>query len=166
MPAHHALNGVPCHANSWLLDTVLRKEWGFDGFVTSDMGDISKLGTGGGYGGYRFVRDDFESAVASRLGRFYFTASWAINPGTTSGKLFLPRFPALTSFGENGGCWPKTIRFVQRSIWMCVSTICPGWVRLSIVIGSFDQVTLAGSILELGGRKPVPLAECRGEVLA
>jgi len=28
MPAHHALNGVPCHANSWLLDTLLRKEWG------------------------------------------------------------------------------------------------------------------------------------------
>ena len=65
MPAHHALNGVPCHANSWLLDTLLRKEWGFDGFVTSDMGDIPKLGTGGGYGGYRYVRDDFESSVAS-----------------------------------------------------------------------------------------------------
>ena len=65
MPAHHALNGVPCHANSWLLDTLLRKEWGFDGFVTSDMGDIPKLGTGGGYGGYRMVQDDYESAIAS-----------------------------------------------------------------------------------------------------
>ena len=65
MPAHHALEGVPCHANHWLLDTLLRKEWGFDGFVTSDMGDIPKLGTGGGYGGYRFVRDDCESAIAS-----------------------------------------------------------------------------------------------------
>ena len=65
MPAHHALNGVPCHSNFWLLDTLLRKEWGFDGFVTSDMGDIPKLGTGGGYGGYRLVRDDYESAIAS-----------------------------------------------------------------------------------------------------
>jgi beta-glucosidase len=65
MPAHHALNGVPCHSNSWLLDTLLRKEWGFEGFVTSDMGDIPKLGTGGGYGGYRLVRDDYESAIAS-----------------------------------------------------------------------------------------------------
>ena len=65
MPAHHALNGVPCHSNSWLLETLLRKEWGFDGFVTSDMGDIPKLGTGGGYGGYRLVRDDYESAIAS-----------------------------------------------------------------------------------------------------
>jgi beta-glucosidase-like glycosyl hydrolase len=65
MPAHHAINGVPCHANSWLLQTLLREEWGFEGFVTSDMGDIPKLGTGGGYGGYLYVRDDFESAVAS-----------------------------------------------------------------------------------------------------
>lgn len=60
MPAHHALAGVPCHANSWLLETLLRKEWGFDGFVTSDMGDIPKLGTG-----YRMVLDDYESAIAS-----------------------------------------------------------------------------------------------------
>lgn len=65
MPAHHSIHGVPCHANSWLLQTVLRDEWGFDGFVTSDMGDIPKLGTGGGYGGYRMVLGDQESAVAA-----------------------------------------------------------------------------------------------------
>jgi len=49
MPAHHAINGVPCHANAWLLDEVLRKEWGFTGFVTSDMGDIPKLFDGHHY---------------------------------------------------------------------------------------------------------------------
>jgi len=43
MPAHHAINGVPCHANGWLLTEVLRREWGFDGFVISDMSDIPKL---------------------------------------------------------------------------------------------------------------------------
>jgi len=65
MPAHHSIHGVPCHANTWLLQTVLRDEWGFEGFITSDMGDIPKLGTGGGYGGYRFVAGDKESAIAS-----------------------------------------------------------------------------------------------------
>ncbi len=49
MPAHHALNGVPCHANTWLLQQVLRQEWGFAGYVTSDMGDIPKLFDGHGY---------------------------------------------------------------------------------------------------------------------
>ena len=60
MPAHHALNGVPCHMNSWLLDTVLRREWGFDGFATSDMGDIPKLA-----GGHKMAHDATESAVFS-----------------------------------------------------------------------------------------------------
>jgi beta-glucosidase len=43
MPAHHAINGVPCHANAWLLDDLLRKEWGFDGYIVSDFGDIYNL---------------------------------------------------------------------------------------------------------------------------
>ncbi len=42
MPAHHALNRIPCHVNKWLLGDVLRKEWGFDGFITSDFADIAK----------------------------------------------------------------------------------------------------------------------------
>jgi len=43
MPAHHTINGVPCHGNTWLLTNVLRKEWGFDGMITSDMMDIAKM---------------------------------------------------------------------------------------------------------------------------
>jgi len=49
MPAHHPINGVPCHANPWLLGTLLRGDWGFDGFVTSDMSDVSKLEWGHHY---------------------------------------------------------------------------------------------------------------------
>ena len=36
MCSYNAVNGVPSCANDWLLDTVARKEWGFDGYVTSD----------------------------------------------------------------------------------------------------------------------------------
>jgi beta-glucosidase len=36
MPAYHEIDGVPAHANSWLLQRVLRDEWGFDGVVVSD----------------------------------------------------------------------------------------------------------------------------------
>lgn len=36
MPAYHEIDGIPAHANRWLLDSVLRKEWGFKGVVVSD----------------------------------------------------------------------------------------------------------------------------------
>jgi beta-glucosidase len=45
MTAHHELNGVPCHANPWLVEDVLRKEGGFTGFVVSDWLDIEGLVT-------------------------------------------------------------------------------------------------------------------------
>jgi len=38
MAAYNAINGVPCHCNPWLLTTVLRNEWGFNGYVVSDCG--------------------------------------------------------------------------------------------------------------------------------
>ncbi|MDR2058073.1 MAG: glycoside hydrolase family 3 C-terminal domain-containing protein [Dysgonamonadaceae bacterium] len=42
MAAYHEMDGVPSVANPWLLTTVLREEWGFDGFVVSDLGAIRK----------------------------------------------------------------------------------------------------------------------------
>ena len=36
MCAYNSVNGEPCCANSWLLDTLLRQAWAFDGYVTSD----------------------------------------------------------------------------------------------------------------------------------
>ena len=43
MSAFNALNGVPATANPYLLDTILRKQWGFDGFVVSDYTAVMEL---------------------------------------------------------------------------------------------------------------------------
>ena len=43
MVAYHDIDGVPCTGNPWLLNTVLRDEWGFQGFVLSDLGAIRRL---------------------------------------------------------------------------------------------------------------------------
>lgn len=40
MAAYNSLDGVPCSSNGWLLTDVLRKEWGFEGFVVSDYGSV------------------------------------------------------------------------------------------------------------------------------
>jgi len=43
MTAHNEIDGVPCHTNKWLMDDILRKEWGFEGFVVSDWMDIERV---------------------------------------------------------------------------------------------------------------------------
>jgi len=40
MAAYSEIDGIPCVDNKWLLTDVLRKEWGFNGFVLSDLGAI------------------------------------------------------------------------------------------------------------------------------
>jgi len=42
MIAHTAIDGLPCSNNPWLMNDVLRKEWGFDGFIVPDNTDVQK----------------------------------------------------------------------------------------------------------------------------
>ena len=42
MVAHTAIDGIPCSANSWLMNDVVRKEWGFKGFIVPDNTDVQK----------------------------------------------------------------------------------------------------------------------------
>ncbi|HXR74942.1 MAG TPA: glycoside hydrolase family 3 N-terminal domain-containing protein [Bryobacteraceae bacterium] len=43
MAAYNEIDGIPCTANPLLLLDILRKEWGFRGFVLSDLGAIREL---------------------------------------------------------------------------------------------------------------------------
>ena len=43
MAAYNEIDGVPCHANPWLLRHVLREEYGFTGFVMADGCAIDRL---------------------------------------------------------------------------------------------------------------------------
>lgn len=51
MAAYNSIDGVPCSCNKWLLTEILRKEWGFMGFVVSDYGSVSGLITHHGVAG-------------------------------------------------------------------------------------------------------------------
>ncbi len=43
MPSYNEIDGVPSHANRWLLGDILRGEWGFDGAIVSDYAAIGEL---------------------------------------------------------------------------------------------------------------------------
>ncbi|MCB0047644.1 MAG: beta-glucosidase BglX [Caldilineaceae bacterium] len=56
MSAYMDLNNVPATSNRWLLQDVLRGEWGFDGFVVSDAFGVGNLLTQG------FAKDGRDAA--------------------------------------------------------------------------------------------------------
>ena len=43
MPSYNEIDGVPSHANRWLLTTILRGEWGFKGVTVSDYFAINEM---------------------------------------------------------------------------------------------------------------------------
>src|SRR5207302_10248827 len=65
MPSYNEIDGVPSHANKWLLRDVLRKEWGFKGFLVSDYYAIWELSNRPDTHGHRVARDKKEAALLS-----------------------------------------------------------------------------------------------------
>jgi beta-glucosidase len=43
MASYNEIDGVPSHMNSWLLEKVLRQEWGFKGHIVADYYAIAQL---------------------------------------------------------------------------------------------------------------------------
>jgi len=63
MASYNEIDGVPSHANRWLLRDVLRGEWGFDGFVVSDYYAIRELAERPELYGHHVAKDGKEAAL-------------------------------------------------------------------------------------------------------
>lgn len=61
MASYNEIDGVPSHASRWLLRDVLRKEWGFKGFIVSDYYAIWELGHRPDTHGHFVAKDKKES---------------------------------------------------------------------------------------------------------
>jgi beta-glucosidase len=61
MASYNEIDGLPSHASKWLLRDVLRKEWGFKGFVVSDYYAIWELGYRPDTHGHFVAKDKKES---------------------------------------------------------------------------------------------------------
>lgn len=60
MTSFNEINGIPATANKWLLTDILRKEWGFTGFVVTDFNAIVELIDHG-------YAEDYKQAAAQSL---------------------------------------------------------------------------------------------------
>ncbi len=85
MAAFNDINGIPAHANPWLLGTVLRGDWGFDGLVVSDFTGDQELVAHG------FAADDREAAKLALLA--------GVDMSMASG-LYAAHVPDLVRSGE------------------------------------------------------------------
>ena len=81
MGAYNALNGVPCCADHFLLTDILRKRWGFRGYVTSDCDAIANI-----YTTHHFVKT-WQAAAALAL-----NAGCNLNCGTTLQKFTMKAY--------------------------------------------------------------------------
>jgi beta-glucosidase len=61
MASYNEIDGIPSHANKWLLRDVLRKEWGFQGFVVSDYYAITELHYRADVRGHAVAKDKKEA---------------------------------------------------------------------------------------------------------
>jgi beta-glucosidase len=131
MAAYMDLNDVPATGNPWLLRTVLRDTWKFDGLVVSDANSVRDLKTHG------FARDAADAA--------YKAFSAGVNMDMAS-KTYLEQLPALVQSGK----------VTEKSIDAMVRPILVAKYRLGLfekpyadealarqVIGSAEQRTVA-----------------------
>lgn len=85
MAAFNDINGIPAHANPWLLRKVLRGDWNFEGLVVSDFTGDQELVAHG------FAADDREAAKLALLA--------GVDMSMASG-LYAAHLPNLVRAGE------------------------------------------------------------------
>ena len=85
MAGYNAIDGIPCSANRWLLNDVLKEEWGFKGFTVSDWNNVGYLHT--------------TQKVASTLEKACEIAVWAGNDMIMSTPDFYEKTVALVKEG-------------------------------------------------------------------
>lgn len=67
MASYNEIDGVPSHANKWLLRDILRDQWGFDGYVVSDYYAITELNYRKETIGHSVAKDKKEAALLALL---------------------------------------------------------------------------------------------------
>lgn len=76
MGAYNEVNHVPSNANTFLLNYLLRREWGFQGYVVSDCGAINDM-----VNGHHFFETNAEASARSILAGCDLDCGWEYREG-------------------------------------------------------------------------------------
>ncbi len=76
MGAYNEVNHVPCNANSFLLNDLLRRKWGFQGYVVSDCGAVNDM-----VNGHYFFKTYAEASARSILAGCDLDCGWEYRSG-------------------------------------------------------------------------------------
>lgn len=112
MASYNEIDGIPAHANAWLLGQVLREEWGFQGFVTSD-----------GIGVHQLITIHHAAADESQA------ASMAIQAGVDCEVPYGLCYPTLVEQVRSGRVAESTLDQAVRRM-----------LRAKFVLGLFDEL--------------------------
>ena len=112
MASYNATDRIPTHANRWALTTVLRGEWGFQGYVYCDWGGISLL-----------EKSQHIAASPSEAGMLAIKAGVDIE---ASGGVAFPYLPELV----------KTGKLTEAE----VDAACTRVLRIKFLLGLFDGI--------------------------
>ena len=116
MASYNEIDGVPSHANRWLLRDVLRGEWGFEGFVVSDYYAITEM---------KGKEDSVSHAVAADKNE---AAILSINAGV---NIELP----------DPDCYPNLVKLVQEGAIAetAIDELVAALLKYKFQIGLFDD---------------------------
>jgi beta-glucosidase len=139
MIAHTAIDGIPCSNNKWLMDTILRREWGFEGFIVPDNTDVQK-----------------NFAVHSQADSYEQSTKWCVEAGLDTDLSWPPPDPKL--------CYlemiPKLVRsgeLKESDVDACVARV----LRVKFKLGLFDNPyideTVAADITQCPKHRAVAL---------
>ncbi len=77
MTTYHEVDGIPVNANRWMVNDLLREEWGFEGFVVSDYFSIREMHERWGIAAHRVAADGKEAAALALKAGVNIELPWA-----------------------------------------------------------------------------------------
>lgn len=159
MTAYNAVNGVPMSASRFYVDTVARKTWGLNGYVTGDCSAIEDIETGHFYAksGAEATAMGLKAGVDTDCGNYYQAyALEALENGLiTEADMDLALVNMFTIRMRLGEFDPKSkvpYAYIQPNI-----VNSPGHISLAEEVATRTPVLLKNTLVEKTGMKALPV---------